>query len=342
MSTWDVLKPDIYEKYRQIWFQNHPTDVAEYSWNYLFSNGKEIRPKLFCELWNYLSPDSEVIADLAFAIECIHVSSIILDDTPWMDNAHERRGRQTLHIIFSPKKAVLISYDLIDMAIDIWKKNKPEHVDLNIWINLLKSKLQRLVVGQWHDLEKTGNLIELASLKTGVLFELVTETVALCINLDTEFWRNIGNNIGILFQWVDDYLDMDEDKIQNNRNAFNESFEITMNNYIYIWNIIEKSIGKQWFENEFGKFMKTYFTQTLKLHIDTSMYNTLSSINIEYPTNVVIPELTTSNAPTKYSFNFINGKQMIKHIWTNIDNLFLNTNINTTNLWSKDESLWEL
>jgi geranylgeranyl pyrophosphate synthase len=30
------------------------------------------------------------------------------------------------------------------------------------------------------------------------------------------------NNLGILFQWMDDYLDMDEDITQNNRNAFNE------------------------------------------------------------------------------------------------------------------------
>jgi hypothetical protein len=46
----------------------HPVDVAEYSWNYLFTGGKEIRSKLFCELWKYLSPDSDVCAELAFAI----------------------------------------------------------------------------------------------------------------------------------------------------------------------------------------------------------------------------------------------------------------------------------
>lgn len=340
MLAWDVLKPNIYEKYKQVWFQNHPNNVAEYSWNYLFSGGKEIRPKLFCELWNYLSPDSNIIADLAFAVECIHVSSIVLDDTPWMDDANERRGRKTLHVVFSPKKAVLISYDLVDMAIDIWKNNKPAHVDSITWNNLLKSKLQRLMIGQWYDLEKTGNLIELASLKTGVLFELVTETVALCVELNTEFWRNIGNNIGILFQWVDDYLDMNEDKIQNNRNAFNESYDITLNNYIYLWNIIEKNMGKQWFENEFGKFMNLYFTKTLNLDIYTSSYKNLSSITIEYPTNIVIPELINFSSPKKYYFNFINGKHMIKHIWTNVDNLFIHTN--NINLWNKDESEWEL
>ena len=115
--SWDILKPTIYEKWRTHWFKIHPADVAEYSWNYLFTGGKEIRSKLFCELWKYLSPDSEISAELAFAIECIHVSSIVLDDTPWMDNASERRGRKTLHTVFSPKKAVLIASELIDRII---------------------------------------------------------------------------------------------------------------------------------------------------------------------------------------------------------------------------------
>ncbi len=340
MSSWDVLKPTIYEKYQQIWFQNHPKDIAEYSWEYLFTGGKEIRPKLFCELWNYLSPDSNIIPDLAFAIECIHVSSIVLDDTPWMDNANERRGKKTLHTVFSPKKAVLISYDLIDIAIDIWKTHKPSHVDSNVWLNLLKSKLQRLMIGQWHDLEKTGNLVELASLKTGVLFELVSETVALCINLDADFWRSIGNNIGILFQWVDDYLDMEEDKLQNNRNAFNEAFDTTMKNYISIWSMIEKNIGQQWFETQFGQFMKIYFIQTLDLHVNNSVYSSLSSITINYPDTIIVPELQNTKSSQKYYFNFINGKDMIKYIWTNIDNLFVGNQRN--NLWTKDESLWEI
>jgi geranylgeranyl pyrophosphate synthase len=340
MSVWNNLKNIVHEKYRQKWFESHPRDIAEYSWNYLFTGGKEIRPKLFCELWNYLSPDSLILSELAFAIECIHVASIILDDTPWMDNATERRGRKTLHTVFTPKKAVLISYDLIDMAVDIWKNNKPSHIEYNTWINLLKSKLQRLMIGQWYDLEKTGNLVELASLKTGVLFELVTETVAICVELDTEFWKIIGNNIGILFQWMDDYLDMDEDKVQNNRNAFNESFDITMKNYIYLWKTLEKNMGKQWFEREFGQFMKTYFIGKLQVVIDSSSYSNLSSITINYPSNLIVQELNNTPYQKKYYFSFINGKDMIKHIWSNIDNVFSEHKVN--NLWSHDESLWEL
>jgi hypothetical protein len=337
--NWDLLKTEVYQKWYNKWLEIHPKDIGEYSWNYLFTGGKQIRPKLFCELWHYLSPDTKINAELAFAIECIHVSSIVLDDTPWMDNASERRGKKTLHTVYSPKKAILISYDLIDMVTEIWKNNKPDHINPDIWSILLKSKLQRLMVGQWYDLEKTGTLVELSSLKTGVLFELVTETVAICTGLDTEFWKIWGNNLGILFQWMDDYLDMEEDKEQNNRNAFNESYDITLINYKKLWKMIEKGIGKQWFNLKFGIYMKSYFTEKININFITSSYDTLSDINIEYPSNILVPELQNAKKPEKkYYFNFINGKDMIKHIWSNVENM---TSTNTKhNFWNIDESMW--
>ena len=180
MSIWENYKVNIHAKWRQKWFENHPQNIAEYSWNYLFTGGKEIRAKLFCELWQYLSPDSEIRAELAFAIECIHAASLILDDTTWMDDAQERRGKKALHIVYSPKNALLIVNNVLVMAIEIWNSNKPTHIDDNIWKDFLISKLHKLTAGQSLDLEKKGNLIELASLKTGVLFELVSETVAIC------------------------------------------------------------------------------------------------------------------------------------------------------------------
>ena len=98
--SWDIQKASVYEKWKPYWFRTHPNDVAEYSWNYLFTGGKQIRAKLFCDLWSYLSGNindtidtrlyntyndntniSYSVAELAFAIECIHVASIVLDDT---------------------------------------------------------------------------------------------------------------------------------------------------------------------------------------------------------------------------------------------------------------------
>jgi hypothetical protein len=344
--SWDTLKPAIYEKWKIHWFSIHPPDVAEYSWNYLFTGGKEIRSKLFCELWKYLSPDSEIFAELAFAIECIHVSSIVLDDTPWMDNANERRGRKTLHNVFSPKKAVLIAYELIDIVRHIWLNNKPSHISDQVWQNLLKTKLQRLAIGQWYDIEKKGDLIELASLKTGVLFELVTETVAICIGLDTEFWKIWGNNLGILFQWNDDYLDREQDIIQCNRNAFNEAYDITLKNYSYLWNKLESGIGIQWFHNPFGIYMKKYFTENINISKSNIVLSLTEAIMIPYPTNIVIPEVMNYKFEGKGIPVEFTGKDIIKRLFKvseelfTIEELFTMSSIKI-NLWYIDETQWE-
>jgi hypothetical protein len=339
--SWDILKEEIYKKWKPYWFQVHPPDVAEYSWNYLFTGGKQIRSNLFCELWKYLAPASNINAELAFAIECIHVASIVLDDTPWMDNALERRGRKTLHTEFSPKKAVLISYELMDIVRNIWLNNKPSHISDNIWQNLLKTKLQRLVVGQWQDIEKQGNLIELASLKTGVLFELTTETVALCLELDTEFWKVWGNNLGILFQWMDDWEDRHQDILQENRNAFNEAYDITLKNYEYLWQKIEKGIGDQWFTKPFGIFMKKYFTEKIPISISKQTNNSLSnSISIPYINDIIIPEITNYTFEGRDIPAVFTGKDVLKKAFKASNNFFTIPSIKS-NLWYVDESQWE-
>ncbi len=290
---WEILRPHIHQKWKTHWYQTHPPDIAAESWVYLFSGGKEIRARLFCELWSYLSPDMEPCGELAFAIECIHAASLILDDTPWMDNATTRRGRKTLHLSFSNKKALMICHDVMYMVYTIWNENKPEHISVSEWEHFILYHLQRLMVGQAYDLEKKGTLVELASMKTGVLFELVAETVAICTHLDTNVWRLWGNHLGILFQWMDDWQDREEDTLQQNRNAFNEAYTVTLSYYGRIWEKVEQVIGPTWFDRPFGKFMKKYFTNDIPLPAISSALPSLSHLFLSYPTPALptLPEI---------------------------------------------------
>lgn len=281
---WEIVRPRIHEKWKTYWYQTHPSYIAAESWEYLFSGGKEIRARLFCELWSYLSPDTEPCGELAFAIECIHAASLILDDTPWMDNAATRRGKQTLHLTFSNKKALMICHDVLYMVYLIWNENRPSHVSLSDWEHFILRRLQSLMVGQAYDLEKKGTLVELASMKTGILFELVAETVAICTHLDTNAWRTWGNHLGILFQWMDDWQDREEDIIQQNRNAFNEAYTVTLSYYGQIWEKVEQVIGPAWFDRPFGIFMKIYFTSNIPLPIISSTLPSLSHLFLPYPT----------------------------------------------------------
>ncbi len=353
-SLWSTKKGKMYDKWKQYWFDTHPRDIALYSWDYLFSGGKQIRPTLFCELQHYFSPDSnEIQYDLAFAIECIHVASIVLDDTPWMDNANLRRGKVTLHKQFTPKKACLIAYDLLYLAINIWNTSQPSTINKEEWKQLLKGKLQRLMIGQWYDLDKKGDLVELASLKTGVLFELVAETVAVLSNLDRTFWRQWGNNLGVLFQWMDDWDDREEDKIQENRNAFNENYEITLYRYYYLWDSLVLGIGKNWFQSDFGKYMESYFIEMEGFPKRTFAIREKElslSVQLSYPEKFEIPQELRSLEKEKEKpnpkskkyrggFEFINGKDMIKYLWMYIEQH--DSCPDYRYLWSKQESEWD-
>ena len=334
--SWDVLKQDIYDKWKPYWFQLHPPDVAEYSWNYLFTGGKEIRAKLFCDMWHYLSPDSTVCGELAFAIECIHLTSIVLDDTPWMDNAAERRGRKTLHTVFTPKKALLISYGLMNMVRHIWSTNRPASVTEELWQKLLISKLKQLSVGQLYDIEKKGSLLELASLKTGTLFELVAETVAVCTGLDAGFWQLWGNRLGILFQWMDDWQDQEEDRLQGNRNAFNEAYEETLSRYWSLWRKVEMGMGLPWFSRPFGIWIRNYFTKAIPVvKANDEESESLASILNTSDFVFDVPASVKPKLPAEFT-----GKDMVQRIVERADEFFTLPSL-SVNVWFVDEDQWE-
>jgi geranylgeranyl pyrophosphate synthase len=309
--AWEEIKPVIYDKWKRYWFDTHPKQIATYSWDYLFTGGKQIRPRLFCELWKYLSPDSTICGELAFAIECIHVASLILDDMPWMDNAPLRREKPTLHTVFSERKACLLFHDVLYMVYLLWTEHKPAHIHMYDWEKFMIEKLMYLAFGQWYDLEKKGTLIELASLKTGILFELITETVALCTELDRPCWKSWGNHLGILFQWMDDLHDREEDGVQGNRNAFNEAYDTTMDTYISIWKSIETGIGKSWFTTPFGMFMKSYFTDGIV--IDTPPIFDITDVAIPYPVTIEFPVFSSSLFTLHHTYNI--GSHYIEKIY---------------------------
>jgi len=345
-KVWLKYRDPIYKTCKAYWIDTHPKDIGEETWNYLFTGGKQIRPNLFCELWKYLSPETPVRAEVAFVIECIHVVSMVLDDSPWMDNSSERRGKKTLHVSLSPKKSMLIAYEALEMVADLWKQNCPPSFTDREWVDFLRCKMERLMVGQWFDLEKRGDLVSVASLKTGVLFELVTEVVAIYLDLDRDFWREWGSNLGILMQWVDDWDDREEDRITDTRNAFNEEHEDTVMKFTYLWHKIQTGIGDFWFQENFGKWMKEYFTGNLE-EVQASLRDgkiqsfkmpviTIESVkDFETNTNSLHAKLVQDKIGARYSnveflkirsvhstklyFNFLSGKDMMEKVWSYVD-----------------------
>lgn len=260
MASWQSLREEAMRPWRERWIATHPTGIGEKSWDAIFAGGKEIRPALFCELWQHLVPGQAPDGELAFAIECIHAASLILDDTPLMDNAAERRGRPAIHALYTTYKAIYFAFEIAEIVFDIWAKKAPADAAAAAdWWNFLRDKVLQLCAGQYYDLLGGTDLHTLAVLKTGALFEFATEMVALRAGLSRVAWRTWGRQIGVLFQWADDWADRDEDRTTGSRNAFLESPDLITAHY---YAILEKSdIGAEWRARPFGEWLMRYYEE---------------------------------------------------------------------------------
>jgi len=298
IMAWENWKTGSLSQWKAWWLARHPEEVGEYSWTYLFERGKQIRPRLFCELWQSLCPDQPVCAEGAFLIECAHVASLILDDLPWMDNAETRRGWVTLHRKFSLRKALLLAHDVLELAYEVgrscplleervrmFQKKRDEESERKKeeWMERGREKAKSLWLGQWLDVSRNGTLYEMAAWKTGTLFEAVAEGVAVGIGLDPHFWKQWGNALGVLFQWVDDWDDREEDMRIGQRNAFNEAPEETAEMYRVLWTVVVQGIGPSWWKRPFGSYLWRYFTRVV------DGMDALSSNNIPALASVSVP-----------------------------------------------------
>lgn len=273
-NIWVQLKPDTHKIWKKWWINRHCNtlvpDIGEKSWNSIFRGGKEIRPNLYCALYSHLSHNTLPNGEIAFAIECIHIASLILDDTPYMDNATIRRNYPAIHVMFSVNEAIIFASEILLMVILIWKKNEPPVGLLrDQWWSILHTKLIQLCIGQICDLSGKEDIFTLAVLKTGTLFEMVSEVIAFQLGLDNDEWRIWGRKVGVIFQWADDWADRKEDADIGNRNVFNDQPHLNM---IELYSKLRQSIdiGPEWNNNIFGNILNDYFKNAVPLSSDIS------------------------------------------------------------------------
>ena len=371
--AWENWKAGSLSQWKAWWLERHPEEVGEYSWAYLFERGKQIRPRLFCELWESLCPEQPVCAEGAFLIECAHVASLILDDLPWMDNAEKRRGWVTLHQKFSLRKALLLAHDVLELAYEVGRscpllqervdsiriKRDEENEKKEEWVERGREKAKSLWLGQWLDVSRNGTLYEMAAWKTGTLFEAVAESVAIGIGLDPHFWRQWGNALGVLFQWVDDWDDREEDMRIGQRNAFNEAPEETTKMYRVLWTAVVQGMGPSWWKRPFGSYLWGYFTRVIVEGADASFshdmmplvpLSTLSTLFDSLP--VLSPSSTfsiTSLSPHTHEYPALDFMRLfmpyLEHRMTEEEKEALHTasppeNWDIYELWSIPEEAW--
>lgn len=199
---------------------NCKPDILAESLKYsLQLGGKCIRPVLMLAVGDLLGLNRERLLNYALALELIHTYSLIHDDLPEMDNDDFRRGKPSNHKVFGVGNAVLAGDGLLNTAYSLLLKecrNGMEYISAAQFICDCAG-IYGMIAGQSADLlyehatsfnENTLDFIY--ENKTG---KLLTAPVVVPAILSggrcySEL-KNFGKDLGLLFQIIDDILDVE-------------------------------------------------------------------------------------------------------------------------------------
>jgi geranylgeranyl diphosphate synthase type II len=184
----------------------------------LLAGGKRIRPVLALATAKAIGRAPTDILPLAAAIELIHTYSLIHDDLPAMDDDDLRRGRPTCHVKFGEDVAILAGDALYAEAFRHLLSEQtgdPGAILAAARELAAATGVDGMVGGQYLDVAGVGGtgdeLRQLHELKTGRLIGASIVCVLLLENMDeesTSAWRRFAAELGVLFQIVDDILDV--------------------------------------------------------------------------------------------------------------------------------------
>jgi geranylgeranyl diphosphate synthase type II len=189
----------------------------------LLAGGKRVRPVLALATAEAVGRDPAEVLPLAGALELVHTYSLIHDDLPAMDDDDLRRGRPTCHVVYGEGVAILAGDGLFAEALRLLLERQagpPERVLAAARELVAAAGVAGMVGGQYLDITDEGRadgngLRELHALKTGRLIGASVDCVLLLGGLGEEQtapYRRFARELGVLFQIVDDILDVAGDE----------------------------------------------------------------------------------------------------------------------------------
>jgi geranylgeranyl diphosphate synthase, type II len=170
--------------------------------------GKRVRPVITLAVGEALGAPVTQLMPAALAIELVHTFSLVHDDLPAMDADEERRGRPSTWKKFGEGVGVLAGDALLAEAFRLVTRYESSAAARE-----LAEATLGMIGGQYLDTMVEGyDLAAVHRLKTGRLF-FGSVTMALwAAELPAEEqapWRAFAEELGLLFQIVDDILDED-------------------------------------------------------------------------------------------------------------------------------------
>jgi geranylgeranyl diphosphate synthase type II len=180
-------------------------DVMRYP---IQAGGKRVRPLLCLATGEAAGRPPEQLLPAGAAVELVHTFSLVHDDLPAIDNDAVRRGRPSTHVQFGEAAAILAGDALLAEAVRLALSYPTPHVARE----LIQATLG-MIGGQYLDItEQSDDLAALHRLKTGCLFAASIGCalwVAEIPDREQGPWRAFADEVGLLYQIVDDILDED-------------------------------------------------------------------------------------------------------------------------------------
>ena len=207
--------------------------------------GKGVRAKLITTINSKAIP-------LAASVESIHLASLLHDDV--IDESKLRRGKKSINAIYGDKIAIMVGDIFFSRALEYLIEYDP------ISAKALANVIYMLSLGEMEDvsLSKEMNLDEekymnMIYKKTACLIEMACQESARLAGLNSENYAKYGKNLGLVFQIVDDILDIVSDEETLGKPVMNDLYEGKMTlPFIYMYKDLDEK-EKEYFKTLFKK-----------------------------------------------------------------------------------------
>ncbi|MDT8446169.1 MAG: polyprenyl synthetase family protein [bacterium] len=182
------------------------TEVGQYI---LKAGGKRVRPAMLLFAAGSLGEINQGCFEAANIIEYIHTATLLHDDV--VDNADLRRSKQSARSIWGNEASVLVGDYLFTVSFrELAKLDRMELVHSLSRSTTLMAKGEILQLIRSNDSATEADYLEIVLHKTATLMGCAMEMGALLAGGSPEQaadYYEIGKNIGMAFQIIDDALD---------------------------------------------------------------------------------------------------------------------------------------
>ena len=197
--------------------QTHVPLIAEVGRHILLSGGKRVRPLLFILAARMCGCQGNNLADFSTIFEYLHAATLLHDDV--IDAAQVRRGATTANNIWGNQAVILVGDFLLSKALSLAVTTDRLKI-----LKVLAHATTQMAEGEILQLIHAGNL----KLTEAEYFEVITRKTAILMSAacqiggilagappaQEEALAQMGLNLGITFQLVDDILDYTGDQKQ--------------------------------------------------------------------------------------------------------------------------------